>query len=314
MKVKKFVKQALIWLLVIVVAVVGYFVITVSKNLSMINSNSKEVVPLELTKNVNILLLGTDQRTPNEGARTDTIILVNINPKTKKINLMSIPRDSRVDIPGHGYDKINSAYNSDYFSDGGVNLSVKTVESILGLPDGSIPFYAVVNFQGFEKVIDALGGVTIDVKEPMHYHSSTGDVKIDLSPGVQHLDGQKALEYARFRYDVYGDFAVDSNGNVLGRVQRQEDLIKALVDQTKDVRTIWKFPAVSQAIGEAAKTNLTPGQITKLALLLKDATDKDINIVNFPGKPDYVEGISYVVPDFDKLKEIGTKYFGLSID
>lgn len=312
MKIRRVFKQAIIWLLVIVVAVVGYFVFTVSKNLSMINSNSSEIVPLELTKNVNILLLGTDQRTPNEGARSDTIILININPKTKKINLMSIPRDSRVDIPGHGFDKINSAFNSDYFSDGGVNLSIKTVESVLGLPEGSIPFYAVVNFQGFEKVIDALGGVTIDVKEAMHYHSSTGDVQIDLNPGVQHLNGEKALEYARFRYDAYGDFTVDESGNVLGRVERQEELVKALVDQTKDIRTIWKFPAVSQAIGEAAKTNLTPGQITKLALLLKDTTDKDINIVNFPGKPDYIDSISYVVPDFAKLKEIGTQYFGLS--
>jgi LCP family protein required for cell wall assembly len=311
MKVKIIIKQVIIWLVVIVVAVLGYFVFTVSKNLSMINSNSSQTVPLDLTKNVNILLLGSDQRSPNAGARSDTIILVNINAKTKKINLMSIPRDSRVDIPGHGFDKINAAFNSDYFNDGGVNLSIKTVESILGLPQESIPFYAVVNFQGFEKVIDALGGVTIDVKEPMHYHSWTGDVKIDLNPGVQHLNGEKALEYARFRYDLYGDFAVDGSGNVIGRVQRQDDLIKALVEQTKNLRTIWKFPAVSQAIGEAVKTNLTVGQITRLALLLKNTTEKDINIVNFPGKPEYINSISYVVPDFTKLTELGKTYFSI---
>ncbi len=312
MKFKKIIKQVLIWVAVIFIAVIGYFVVSVSKNLSFINSNSQAQTPLDLTKSINILILGTDQRTPDEGARTDTMILVNIDPKTKKINLMSIPRDSGVEIPGHGFDKINSAFNSDYFEDGGPNLSVKTVESILGLKEGSIQFYAVANFEGFKKVIDALGGVDINVKERMRYYSYTGDVKIDLMPGLQHLDGEKALEYARFRYDAYGDFAVDENGDVKGRVERQEELIKAIVNQTKDIRTIWRFPAVAQAIGEAIKTNLTPGQITKLALLLKDTTDKEVNIVNFPGKLDYIDDISYVVPDLDKLIEIGKTYFSVS--
>lgn len=314
MKYRKILKQVFIWLLVVLLAVVGYFIYYIAKNISFINKGTQaNQVNLDLTKNVNILLLGTDARTADEGARSDTIILVNIDPKDKKINVLSIPRDTRVDIPGHGYDKINSAFNKDYFDDGGADLAVKTVESLLGLPEDGIPFYAVVNFAGFEKVIDAIGGVTIDVKERMYYYSWTGDVKIDLQPGVQHLDGEKALEYARFRYDAYGDFTVDSEGNVHGRIERQQELLKAIVDQTKDIRNLWRFPQVAKAIGEAVNTNLTPSQITKLGLLLKDVGSSDVQVISFPGVPDLIDEISFVVPDYDRLKEIGSEYFSLEI-
>jgi len=314
LKYRKILKQVFIWLLVVLLAVVGYFIYYIAKNISFINKGTQaNQVNLDLTKNVNILLLGTDARTADEGARSDTIILVNIDPKDKKINVLSIPRDTRVDIPGHGYDKINSAFNKDYFDDGGADLAVKTVESLLGLPEDGIPFYAVVNFAGFEKVIDAIGGVTIDVKERMYYYSWTGDVKIDLQPGVQHLDGEKALEYARFRYDAYGDFTVDSEGNVHGRIERQQELLKAIVDQTKDIRNLWRFPQVAKAIGEAVNTNLTPSQITKLGLLLKDVGSSDVQVISFPGVPDLIDEISFVVPDYDKLKEIGSEYFSLEI-
>ncbi len=313
----KLVKQILIWILVIFIVVVSYYVFTTAKNFNAINNNSDsnassqnfDTVPLDFTKTINILILGTDQRSWDASGRSDVIILVNINPKTKKINLLSIPRDSRVIIPGYDYNKINAAYNSLFYPNGGVKLSIKTVENLLGLPEGSIPYFAVVNFKGFEEVIDALGGVTIDVTEPMHYHSKLGDVNIDLEPGVQHLDGEKALEYARFRYDQYGDFTRTEDGKVHGRVARQQKLIKALVDQTKSLRTIWKLPQISKAIADALYTNLTPSQITKLALLLKNDTAKDLNIIPFPGTDKYIDGISYVVPDYDKLKEIGKEYF-----
>jgi len=309
---KKIIKQVILVLIIAILSVFGYFVYITAKNISLINEHSKGEIPLDTSKPFNILLLGTDRRTKNEAGRSDVMILAHLDPKNKKITLLSIPRDSRVEIPGHGYDKINAAFNSDYFSDGGVELSIKTVANLLGIDSKDIPYYAVVNFDGFAKVIDALGGVTIDVKEPMHYHSWTGDVKIDLNPGVQHLDGQKALEYARFRYDAWGDFGVDSEGNVHGRVERQQELIKAIIDQTKDVRTIFRLPQVAKEIGNAVDTNLTVAQITKIGLTFKDIESKDVVIVNFPGVPDMIDGISYVVPNYDKLKEIGQTYFKIS--
>ncbi len=314
----KLIKTIFVWLLIIFIVVLGYYVFTTAKNFSAINNNPGgngsqnakfNTIPLDFTKTINILILGSDQRSWDASGRSDVIILLNINPKTKKINLLSIPRDSRVEIPGYGYNKINAAYNSLFYPNGGVKLSIKTVENLLGLPDGSIPYFAVFNFKGFKEVIDALGGVTIDVAEPMHYHSKLGDVKIDLEPGVQHLDGEKALEYARFRYDQYGDFTRTEDGKVHGRVARQQKLIEALFNQTKSLRTIWKLPQISKAIADALYTNLTPTQITKLALLLKNDTAKDLNIIPFPGTDKYIDGISYVVPDYEKLKEIGKEYF-----
>lgn len=309
---KKIIKQIIIVVIVVVAVVVGYYVFITARNLNMINQHSQGEIPLDMTKPFNILLLGTDRRTKEETGRSDVVILVHVDPTSKKITMLSIPRDSRVEIPGHGYDKINAAFNSDYFNDGGVDLSIKTVANLLGIDSKDIPYYAVVNFSGFAKVIDAIGGVTIDVKEPMHYHSWSGDVKIDLNPGVQHLDGEKALDYARFRYDAWGDFGIDENGNVQGRVARQEELIKAIIDQTKDIRTILKLPQVAKEIGNAVDTNLTVSQITKIGLTFKDVTSNDLTSINFPGMPQYVDNISYVVPDYAKLKTIGSDYFKIS--
>jgi len=203
MDIKKIIKQVLVVLIIAVVAVVVYFVFTTAKNIAPINENAKGEIPLDTSKSFNALLIGTDRRTKEEAGRSDVMILTHLDPKNKKITLLSIPRDTRVEIPGHGYDKINAAFNSDYFSDGGIALSIKTVANLLGVDSKDIPYYAIVNFDGFVKIIDALGGVTIDVKERMYYRSWTGDVKIDLKPGVQHLDGKKALEYVRFRHDIF---------------------------------------------------------------------------------------------------------------
>ena len=312
---KNFVKQIIIWIVVIAIAVIGVYVLNTARSISKVNNKPGNTVatvteiPLDFTKNINILILGTDQRSWDESARSDTIILVNINPKNKKVNLLSIPRDARVFIPGHGYDKVNAAYNSLYFNDGGPELSIETVENLLGLEKGDIPYFFVVNFDGFKKVIDALGGVDINVDEPMHYHSKLGDVEIDLNPGMQHLNGEKALEYARFRYDEYGDFLRTKDGVIHGRVARQQKLIKAIINQSKNWNTIWKLPSIAKAVGNAVYTNLTPAQMTKIALLLRNDTDKDLNVIPFPGSDDYINGISYVVPDYDKLKEIGSNYF-----
>ncbi len=311
---KNFLKQIIIWIVVIIIAVIGIYVLNTARSISKVNNkpgNTITEVPLVFTRNINILILGTDQRSWDKSGRSDTIILVNINPKNKKVNLLSIPRDARVFIPGHSYDKINAAYNSVYFSDGGPELSAKTVENLLGLEKGDIPYFFVVNFNGFKKVIDALGGVDINVDEPMHYHSKLGDVKIDLNPGMQHLNGEKALEYARFRYDRYGDFLRTEDGVIHGRVERQQKLIKAVVNQSKNWNTIWKLPSIAKAVGDAVYTNLTTSQMTKIALLLRNDTDKDVNIIPFPGTDGYINKISYVIPDYDKLKEIGSEYFNV---
>ncbi len=245
---------------------------------------------LNLKQRVNILLLGVDSRGKDDPGRSDSIILLGLDPVAKKIRIMSIPRDLRVNVPGHGYDKINSTTNPDYFSDGGIPLLEKTIQSII--PGIKINYYAKTNFDGFAKIIDALGGVTINVEEAMHYKAV--DVNINLKPGIQHMDGKTALEYARFRMDAVGDFGFWS-GEEHGRVARQKKLIKAVIAQTTSIRNVWKLPPVIRAVQSALTTDLLPDDMLRLALTFKNATDKDVTTISFPGLPQNIGGTSYVV-------------------
>lgn len=240
---------------------------------------------------INILVLGSDARTKEDPGRSDSIILVGLDTVTRKITLMSIPRDTRVTIPGHGIGKVNATSNKDVYADGGVPLLKKTLQGLI--PGMTIDYYVRTNFAGFVKVIDAVGGVTIDVEERMVYHTS--DTNIDLQPGLQHLNGTKALEYMRFRDDGVGDFG-SWGGEEHGRVARQKNLLKAVIAQTTDLRNAWRLPTVVATIGDAVSTDLPTSQMVQLGLTFKDATDKDVTTVVFPGIPKWVDGVSYVVP------------------
>jgi LCP family protein required for cell wall assembly len=224
-------------------------------------------------------------------------MLIGLDPASRTMSVMSIPRDSRVNIPGHGYDKINATTNPDYFSDGGIPLLEKTVEAMI--PGIKINYYAKADFAGFEKVIDALGGVTINVEKAMYYKAV--DTLINLKPGIQHMDGKTALEYARFRHDAIGDFG-SQNGEELGRVVRQKALLKAIVAQTTSLRNVWKLPPVISAVEKAVVTDLLPNDMLRIALAFKNTTDKEVTTVPFPGVPGTVGGTSYVIPDLDALQ------------
>ncbi|HPS70336.1 MAG TPA: LCP family protein [Candidatus Cryosericum sp.] len=240
---------------------------------------------------LNILVLGSDARTKDDPGRSDSIILVGLDTVAHTITLMSIPRDTRVTIPGHGVGKINATTNRDVYADGGIPLLKKTIQGLI--PGITVDYYVRTNFAGFVKIIDAVGGVTIDVEERMLYRTS--DTTIDLQPGLQHLNGTKALEYMRFRDDGVGDFG-SWGGEEHGRVARQKKLLKAVIAQTTDLRNAWRLPKLVAAVGDAVTTDLPTTQMVQLGLAFKDATDKDVTTVVFPGIPKWVDGVSYVVP------------------
>ncbi len=240
---------------------------------------------------LNILVLGSDARTTDDPGRSDSIILVGLDTVAHTITMMSIPRDTRVTIPGHGIGKINATTNRDVYTDGGVPLLEKTIQGLI--PGITVDYYVRTNFAGFVRIIDAVGGVTIDVEERMLYHTS--DTTIDLQPGPQHLNGTKALEYMRFRDDGVGDFG-SWGGEEHGRVARQKKLLKAVIAQTTDLRNAWRLPGLVAAVGDAVTTNLPTTQMVQLGLAFKDATEGDVTTVVFPGIPRWVDGVSYVVP------------------
>ena len=262
----------------------------------------------DLDKPINILLLGADSREKNDPGRADTIMLVRLDPVTKHVRLLSLPRDTRVTIPGHGLERLNQA-SSGYYQGGGTSLLVDTITTEL-LPGLRIDYTVKTDFAGFAAIIDALGGVTIDVEERMLYKAV--DVLIDLQPGVQHLDGEHALEYARFRMDAIGDFGTWS-GEDHGRVARQKKLLAAVIDQTKDVRTLLRLPSVIRAVQAAVTTDMSFSVMARIASTYKDVAYEDVESVPFPGRPEYVDGVSYVIPTIDVLRTTTGPLFGVAV-
>ena len=233
---------------------------------------------------VNILIVGCDE-IENYG-RADTIVFLSISPKTKDILILSIPRDSRVEIPERGMDKINHAY-----AFGGVKLISKTVSSFLDLP---IHFYAVADFNGFVYIIDELGGVEIDVEKEMHYVDKAGGVEINLHPGKQILNGEKALQYIRFRYDKLGD---------LGRIKRQQKLALAVIKKMINFDSMIKIPQISEGMKDYIETNIEARDTVVLANLFRGVNQEKFKVETVQGEPVYIEGISYLEPDVEEVRQ-----------
>ena len=177
---------------------------------------------------VNILVLGSDRREHMAGdkGRSDSIMLLRIDPASKSISMLSIPRDLRVEIPGWGTDRINAAY-----SDGGPALSVATFKALTGLP---VNHFLDVNFAGFTDMVDYLGGVYLDVDRQYYNNTAvTGYSSIDIAAGYQRLDGADALSFVRYRHDQFGDW---------GRMQRQQLFLRELKRQALRWQNVLKFP------------------------------------------------------------------------
>ncbi len=223
------------------------------------------------TDRVNILLLGIDQR-PDERdqpTRSDTMIVLTIDPKTKSAGMLSIPRDLWVPIPGHGENKINTA---NFFGDAdkpgnGPALAKRTVQDLLGIP---IHYYVRVDFQGFKKLIDMVGGVNIDVERPLKDNEypteDYGIQRVYIPAGIQHMDGETALQYARSRH-ADNDFA---------RSQRQRQVILAARQQALQLNILPKLPGMLTTIMQAVKTDLSPTDLLALAGLLRDIDSNSI--------------------------------------
>jgi len=232
---------------------------------------------------INILVIGTDER-DNEPTRSDTLILASLYPETKEVKLLSIPRDTRVNIPGRNQpERINHAY-----AYGGPDLAKKTVEQFL---DITVDNYIKTNFQGFVNIIDILGGLTYNVEKRMYYP----DEGIDLQPGLQKLNGDDALAYVRFRSDGLGD---------IGRVERQQKFLNALVDNVASINTVWKIPDLIRELSKNVQTDLSTKDILYLATKFSTIKASDVESQMIPGTPEYIGGISYWIPDKNALAEI----------
>ncbi len=257
-------------LLSVVFLYVGYNGYAVYHFISKINNvpNAKEPIELAKTDRINILLLGVDSRgTDTAPGRSDSIIVVSIEPTTKMIHLFSIMRDSYVEIPEHGFQKINAAYAL-----GGAELSMHVIGNFVGEP---IYYYMETDFEGFIGLVDELGGIEIDVEKDMVSHNSTPGTQyyINLKKGLQMLDGDKSLQYVRFRSDIESDY---------GRTNRQRKFLAAIGNEMQQTGSILKFPKILGSMEPYMKTNMNFKTMFRLASLGLTANTKDITSAQLP--------------------------------
>jgi LCP family protein required for cell wall assembly len=259
------------------------------------NNNSKRVPEFNLPfgpRRQNILLLGVDSNGADSdlwvGTRTDTIILMNIDPKTKTVNAISIPRDSKVYLPkGMGTQKINAAH-----AIGGIEMTIKTIEDTLGV---RVDKYIMFHDKGVRSIVKALGGVDIYIEKDMHYDDWSGKLHINLKKGKHHLSDKDVVEYLRFRHDATGD---------IGRTKRQQWFLRGLLAELKKPETIVKIPKLVSVTNKYVKTDMSPYEMTQYATLATHFDMDNIEIAMLPGAPNKHGYTSYWILDPAKTQEV----------
>jgi LCP family protein required for cell wall assembly len=266
----------------------------------------------QLDRPINILVVGTKVLTtdldrpppPNQKYQAlvnsfdglaDTLMLLRFNPIDHRMAVLSIPRDTQVVIDGRGEAKINEANAL-----GGPALSAKTVSELLG----GVPIdrYVRVNVQGIEKLVNALGGVTVYVPKDMKYQDDSQHLYINLKAGRQHLNGNQALQFLRFRYDELGD---------IGRVQRQQALLRSLVEQSFKPGTLRRLPQVIEVIKAHIDTNLSVDELMGLCGFLSQIKRSQVQMLMLPGyfNGDGKDAPSYWLPNRDRVQALMSQYF-----
>lgn len=230
-----------------------------------------------------VVLLGSDAR-EEEASRSDTMMVVKAGG-----GILVVPRDTLVEVPGVGQDKVNAA-----FAYGGPELTVQTLEEFTGL---SIGDYLVLDLGGTEEIVDALGGITVEVEEPIETEQD-GEF-FSIPAGTQELNGSEALAYVRYRDDVSAD---------IGRAGRQQSFLAALGAEASSPENLLRLPATVAAIWRNVETSMNPLEATRFAVrsALSGGAPGEI----YPGTPQYIGGVAYWVPD----PEVGARVVEATIE
>jgi polyisoprenyl-teichoic acid--peptidoglycan teichoic acid transferase len=239
---------------------------------------------------MDLLLLGSDKRAEVSNSRSDTIMLVHVDPSQNFVSMLSLPRDLRVEVPGHGLRKLNTAY-----AYGGAALTIRTVKQLTGV---NIDHYLQVDFEAFQKLADSLGGVYVDV-DRRYFNDNPTFEPIDIQAGYQLLNGNDALDYVRFRHDTNGDF---------GRMLRQQRFLQALKEQVsaQGAGLLLKLPGMAGDLFSNATTDLSADQILKLAYFGARLGRGHMRQVRLVGDIKTIDGTSYVVASPDTIAKAVT--------
>ncbi|MGG6293467.1 LCP family protein [Leptolyngbya sp. AN02str] len=268
----------------------------------------------QLTRPVNILVLGikvlsSDVANPPEEVQdlgyhalvnsldglSDTMMLIRFQPSDRTLTVLSLPRDTRVRIDGVGTAKLNEAN-----AYGGPASAAIATSNLLG--EVPIDRYVRINIQGVEKLIDALGGIDVYVPRDMKYQDDSQHLYINLKQGQQRLNGKKAIDFLRFRYDEYGD---------IGRVQRQQLFMRAMAEQALNPATITRLPQILSVIQENVDTNLSVEELVALVGFGSQVDRSKVQMLMLPGdfssSEEYVA--SYWLPNYRAIDQLVAQYF-----
>ena len=257
-----------------------------------VKSASKQLDPALPSHAVDILVIGSDRRVgqPDVGARSDTLIVIRLDPKAKTISMLSVPRDLLVTIPGYGQNKINAAY-----SFGGAKLAVQTVRQVLGVP---INHFIDIDFDGFKDVVGKLGGAYLMIDHLYYNNTATDDwASIDIQPGYQLLDGAQTLSFVRFRHDQNGDFT---------RIVRQQMFLREMKRKLAASANLADFPrllSVATTMSRYAVSDLD--SLSKLYSLVSLVTQVDtmhIYQAHIAGSTPTIGGVDYVTATRQQIR------------
>jgi polyisoprenyl-teichoic acid--peptidoglycan teichoic acid transferase len=252
---------------------------------------------------VRILLIGADKRHGDRG-RSDTLLLLTLNPRTHRMTLLGMPRDLRVSVPGHGRTKINHSY-----AYGGPALTRQTVSDFLGV---KVDYHALVFFGGFVQAVDALGGVTVDVPDVeghgrgMNYDDNAGNLHIHLKPGRRHLDGRQALGFVRYRQSNIAGLG-DSDE---ARSGRQQQFLRALAEQHLRPTSLPGLMAAARLVRATVQTDMTPAAVADLIRTLHASGPDAMLTATVPLAPSnwHGHGTYYAYADYSALQALQGKF------
>ena len=244
-----------------------------------------------------VMIMGVDRRADDAG-RSDTLMVAAVDVDSSKAALLSIPRDTRVAIEGNGFDKINHAY-----AFGGHKLTQQTVENLLGV---KMDHYILIDTKSFERIIDAIDGVDLNVEKRMYYEDpwdDNGGLVIDLYPGEQHLDGDRAIQYVRYR---------DGEGDI-GRVGRQQKFMKAVLAKVISPDMLPRLPKLVEEVRKAVETDMSVTELLEFARLMESVHKNGLEAQMVPGQPAFLQDISYWIPDITDVRSILPQALGLNM-
>ncbi|MHB9035176.1 MAG: LCP family protein [Armatimonadota bacterium] len=257
-------------------------------------------------RQVRILMMGEDdtsKRNSNGYGLSDTLVVMAVDTRTKEVRAISIPRDTMVEIPGHGTCKVNSANVH-----GGPELAKQVIESLVGVP---IDYYVMTNTTGLRGLVDLVGGVYIVVDKNMHYTDRHGGLYINLkaSPEKQLLNGKQAEGFVRFRHDAIGDSGYTTKDGKMvpaGRIVRQQYFMRALANRIMSIPTKRERADILRQACEKKyiMSNLTLTDWGGLADFLKDIKPESMVMNVLPGGPQHIHGASYWVADMDEARSV----------